>query len=35
MSIEGSEELELSNEYVDDRETDGTDYIPISKKDVK
>lgn len=35
MSIEASEELELRVEYVDDRETDGTDYIPISKKDVK
>lgn len=35
MNASGSMELELSVEYVDDRETDGTGYIPISNEDVR
>ena len=33
MDASGSMELELRVEYVDEWETDGTGYIPISKED--
>lgn len=35
MASHGTEELELSVEYISDRETADTGYIPISKEDVE